>query len=309
MARTDARLRQAYNSLLDLLAPLPIGASLMSEVKLAAALGVSRTVVRAVLARLASAGIVQIIGRDKTLLRQPLASEALALRDDYISHDALEARFLDWVLRFDVAAGTSLNVTQLSRQFNAPPHVLAEFLASLSQSGLVERRPRGGWRLLGFTADYALDLSDFRQVLELHAIRHLVTLPPAHQVWADLSAIKAEHLALWARLETDFHDFSALDGRFHALINSAVPNRFVTQFQKAIRLIFHYHYQWDKTLERHRNAAAIREHLQIIAALEAREAEQAVQAARAHLATAKEALLHSLRGHQAGGQDPEPACE
>ena len=49
MARTDARLRQAYNSLLDLLAPLPIGASLMSEVKLAAALGVSRTVVRAVL--------------------------------------------------------------------------------------------------------------------------------------------------------------------------------------------------------------------------------------------------------------------
>lgn len=301
MARTDTRFRLAYNGLLDQLAKQDPGASLASEVKLAAALGVSRTVVRAVLAGLVRAGIVQIIGRDKTLLRRPLASDGLALRDDYISREALEARFLDWVLRFDVAAGTALNVTQLSRQFNVPAHLLAEFLASLSQSGLVERRPRGGWRLLGFTADYALELSEFRQVLEVNALHHLVNLPNSHPIWADLAAIKAEHLALQGRLETDFHDFSPLDGRFHALINSGVSNRFVTQFQKGIRLIFNYHYQWDKTLERHRNETAIREHLQIIAALEARDATAAVRAATTHLATSKDALLRSLRGQQHEG--------
>jgi DNA-binding GntR family transcriptional regulator len=309
LARTDARFRLAHNRLLGRLADLPLGAKLMSEVKLAADLAVSRTVVRAVLARFAAAGIVQIIGRDKTLLRRPVASDALALRDDYISREALEAQFLDWVLRFDVPAGTTLNVTQLSRQFNVPPHLLAEFLASLSQSGLVERRPRGGWRLLGFTADYALDLSEFRQVLELHAIRHLVTLPPAHPLWAGLSAIKAEHLALWARLDHDFHAVSALDARFHALINSAVPNRFMTQFQNVIRLIFHYHYQWDKTLERVRNEAAIREHLQIIAALEARDATAAVQAATQHLTTAKAALLQSLRGARPEAYDRQIGAE
>jgi DNA-binding GntR family transcriptional regulator len=297
MARTDTRFRQAHNDLLDSLSGLGLGQPLTSEVQLAAQLGVSRTVVRAVIARLAETGILAVNGREKTLARPPRPKDTLPLREDYISRDSLEARFLDWVLRFDVPAGTALNVTQLARQFNVPPHLLQEFLASLGQSGLIERRPRGGWRLLGFTPDYAIELSDFRKVLELNAIRSLATLPRSHPIWADLTAIKAEHFDLLARIDVDFHDFSPLDGRFHTLINSVVRNRFVLEFQKVISLIFHYHYQWDKTMERNRNEAAIREHLHIIEALEQGQTEAALEAARAHLTTSKETLLSSLRGH------------
>jgi DNA-binding GntR family transcriptional regulator len=50
------------------------------------------------------------------------------------------------VLRFDVAPGTVLDVADLSRRFRVPPTMLQEFLASLQRFGLVERRPRGGWR-------------------------------------------------------------------------------------------------------------------------------------------------------------------
>jgi DNA-binding GntR family transcriptional regulator len=50
-------------------------------------------------------------------------------------------------------------------------------------------------------------------------------------------------------------------------------------------------------MERHRNEAAIREHLRIIEALERGDAEAALEGARAHLATSKETLLSSLRGH------------
>jgi DNA-binding GntR family transcriptional regulator len=297
MARTDTRFRQAHNDLLESLSGLGIGQPLTSEVQLATQLGVSRTVVRAVIARLAETGILTVNGREKTLARAPRPKDTLPLREDYISRDSLEARFLDWVLRFDVPAGTALNVTQLARQFNVPPHLLQEFLASLGQSGLIERRPRGGWRLLGFTPDYAVELSDFRKVLELNAIRSLAALPQSHPIWSDLAAIKAEHLDLLARINTDFHDFSPLDGRFHALINSVVRNRFVLEFQKVISLIFHYHYQWDKTEERNRNEAAIREHLRIIDALEQGQTEAAITAASAHLTTSKGTLLTSLRGH------------
>lgn len=297
MARTDTRFRQAHNDLLASLAGLQTGAALTSEVQLAAQLGVSRTVVRAVLLKLAEAGIVHINGRDKTLLRAPHPDDVIALREDYITREALEARFLDWILRFDVPAGTALNVTQLARQFNVPPHLLQEFLASLGQSGLIERRPRGGWRLLGFTADYAVELSEFRLVLELNAIRMLLALPRDHGFWRDLAQIKAEHLDLLARIDADFHDFSPLDGRFHTLLNSVVRNRFVAEFQKVISLIFHYHYQWDKTMERSRNEAAIREHLGIITALEQGQSEAALHATRAHLTTSKDTLLSSMRGH------------
>lgn len=295
MARTDTRFRQAHN---DLLGALPaVGEQLPSEVALASRLGVSRTVVRAILAKLAADGILHIDGRAKQVLRPARGKDRLPLRDDYTSREDLEDRFLDWVLRFDVPAGTALNVTRLSRDFNVPPHLLQEFLASLGQSGLVERRARGGWRLLGFTPDYAIELSEFRQVLEVNAIRTLADLPESHTVWPALDAITAEHLDLLARIETDFHDFSPLDGRFHALINSVVKNRFVAEFQKVISLIFHYHYQWDKTMERHRNEAAIREHLAIIKALKARDLAGAERAARTHLATSKETLLSSIRVH------------
>ncbi|MFN3847524.1 MAG: FCD domain-containing protein [Paracoccaceae bacterium] len=297
MARTDTLFRQSHNLILDMLTRLPADACLPSEVQLAADLGVSRTVVRSVLQKVAEGGILHGSGRERRVLRAPRDKDRLPLRDEYISRDELESRFLDWVLRFDVPAGTALNITQLARQFHVPTHLLQEFLASLGQSGLIERRARGGWRLLGFTAEYAVELSEFRQVLELNAVRSFAALPSDHAAWALLDSVRIDHLDLLDRIERDFHDFSRLDGQFHALINSVVTNRFVAEFQKVISLIFHYHYQWDKKMERFRNEAAIREHLTIIAALQARDAAAAEIAARSHLSTSKETLLSSMRGH------------
>lgn len=297
MARTDALYRAAYNQLLDQIATLQTGAALPSEVALSQTLKVSRTVVRSALQALQQAGIIHWQGREKTLIRQPLPSDQLATRDEYISREALEERFLDWVLRFDVPAETPLNVAQLAKQFSVPPHSLQEFLSGLSHSGLVERRPRGGWRLLGFTPDYAVELSEFRAVLEVNAVKTLITLPRDHPIWPALDTLEQQHLSLLARIETDFHDFSRLDGQFHSAINGVVKNRFVVDFQKVISLIFHYHYQWDKRMERFRNEAAIGEHLRIIRALKARDAAAAEAATVAHLQTSKETLLASLRGN------------
>ena len=78
---------------------------------------------------------------------------------------------------FDVPADTPLNVAQLAKQFSVPTHVLQEFLSSLGQFGLVERRVSGSWQLLGFTPEYAVELSDFRTLLELNAARTVTSLP------------------------------------------------------------------------------------------------------------------------------------
>lgn len=300
MARTDVRFRAAYNQTLDQLVGQSPGDPLPSELKLAKGLKVSRTVVRAVLKRLAEGGIIALDGRHKSLLRAATEADRLPEREDYISLRELEGRFLDWVLRFDVPAGTPLNVAQLAKQFSVPPHLLQEFLAGLGHFGLVERRPRGGWRLLGFTGDYAVELSEFRTLLEVNAVRTVSALPEAHPVWAAIDALDREHLQLLARIDTDFRDFSRLDEKFHATINAVVKNRFVIDFQKVISLIFHYHYQWDKQLERDRNKTAVSEHLRIIAAMRSRDANAAQAAVQAHLATSKETLLASLRVNHLG---------
>lgn len=297
MARTDGRFREAYNALLELCAALGPGEALPAESALAGRVGVSRTVVRGVLQRLSDAGIIRWRGREKTLLRRPEAADRLPVQPQAPDPAELESRFLEWILRFDVPAGTPLNVAQLSRQFAVPPHTLQEFLAALSRSGLVERRPRGVWRLLGFTADYALELSEFRTVLELNAIRQLVAQPDGHPIWQRIDALRRDHLDLLARLDRDFHDFSRLDERFHAAVNSVVRNRFVAEFQKIVALIFHYHYMWDKTEERNRNGVAIGEHVAIIDALLARDLASAEAAALRHLASSKQSLQSSLRGN------------
>jgi len=297
MARTDARFREAYNKLLIVCDEVATGNNLPSESALAEHIGVSRTVVRNALQRLQENGLLHWQGRDKTVMRASNADDQLSVEKESASLESLESMFLDWVLRFDVPPGTALNVTQLVRRFNVPAHTLQEFLSSLSHFGLVERRPRGGWVLLGFTADYALELSDFRLVLELNAVRQLIELPDDHGIWANLEALRERHLSLLKRIDTDFHDFSRLDEDFHVAVNGVVKNRFVDEFQKVISLIFHYHYQWDKSGERERNEAAIREHVQWIDAMLSRDESQSIAAATRHLQTSKQTLLSSLRVH------------
>lgn len=300
MARSDTRFRDTYNSLLDLCADLAPGSALPSENALGARLGASRTLVRACLQRASDEALLRWQGREKTLLRAPQPGDRMRPAHRTTDPDALERRFLDWVLRFDVPAGTALNIAALAREFGVTPQMLQEFLASLSRYGLVERRMAGGWRLLGFTAGFAVELSEFRSLLELNAVQTLVTLPGSHPIWPQLEALQAEHLDLLERIERDYHAFSPLDERFHAALNSVVQNRFVAEAQKLIALIFHYHYMWDKTSEQARNTAAIGEHLEILDALLLRDAARAEAAARRHLRTSKTTLLSSLRDHRLG---------
>lgn len=300
MARTDTRFRAAYNQTIADLMDLAPGAHLPSELTLAAALKVSRTVVRSVLNRLAASGIILLDGRTKSLLRPATAADFLPEPEEHLSLAELEGRFLDWVLRFDVPADTTLNVAQLAKQFSVPPHQLQEFLASLGHFGLVERRQRGGWRLLGFTIDYAMELSDLRMLLEANAVRAACALPQDHPFWTSLDDLDRQHLDLLDRIDTDFRDFSKLDETFHATLNAVVKNRFVTHFQKVISLIFHYHFQWDKSSQRDRNRAAIGEHRQIIQAIRARDPDLAQAAMLTHLATSKKTLVASFRVNRLG---------
>ena len=297
MARTDERFREAFNGLLDYSATLSPGDQLPAELPLAEHLEVSRTVVRAALERLQAAGVIRWDGRNKTLLRLPAPTDRLEVQAVPVSAEELERQFLDWVLRFDVAPGTALNVTDLARKFRVPAYGLQEFLASLSRFGLVRRRPKGGWELVGFTRDFAIELSDFRMTLEMNAVSHLVALPADHAIWPQLARLEAEHRQLADELDRRFHDFSLLDERFHAAIGSVVHNRFVDEFQKVIAMVFHYHYQWDKKLERERNEAAIGEHLRLLNALTRRNETDALAAARYHLGRSKETLLEALRAH------------
>jgi DNA-binding GntR family transcriptional regulator len=295
MARTNKRFVEAYNETLTLCKREGIGTLMPSENALSKRLNVSRTVVRSVFSRLIEQNIVSGGSRERYVSRLPIASDRLEGPPVLLTVEELEGRFLDWVLRMDVPPGTVLNIAQLAKEFSVATHTLQEFFSALSRFGIVTRRPRGGWELNGFTRDFAVELSDFRMALELNSARHFMSLPDDHPIWGQLDKLEEEHLELLARIDEDYHDFSVLDETFHATINSVVTNRFVKEFQNIISLVFHYHFQWNKSDELTRNRAAIHEHLAYIEALRSRDAALTETAVRTHLMTSKQTLLTSLK--------------
>jgi DNA-binding GntR family transcriptional regulator len=291
--KTDTLFKRAFNDALDLVFELGEGKPLPSETALGARLGVSRTTVRKVFSQLAARGIVcgdagqRVVSSIRANMQRFPEAETVPLSAQ------VEKRFMEWMLRDNARPGTAINELELARQFGTATTGIREFLNRFQRFGLIEKRPNAGWVLKGFTPGFALDLFEIREMFELRSAGAFAALPPAAPHWQSIAALREEHVSLLKEIDQRFHDFSDLDSRFHRLINSAAPNRFIDGFYDIITLIFHYHYQWNKRDERQRNEVAIREHITYIDALLSRNLAMVELACRAHLSSAKETLMRS----------------
>ena len=291
--KTDAVFKRAFNDALDVIAGLGDGDALPSENELGARLRVSRTTIRKILSTLQVRGVVDGSGRERVVRRRGTALQRFPAAETVSMSEQVEKLFMEWMLRDDARPGSSINELELARQFGVATTGIREFLNRFQRFGLIEKRPNAGWVFKGFTASFALELFEIREMFELRSAIAFASLPDSSPLWHRLDSLREEHLSLLNDVEQRYHDFSDLDSRFHRLINAAAPNRFIEDFFEIITLIFHYHYQWNKLDERQRNEAAIREHLTYIEALRSRKSSIVELACRAHLASAKETLLRS----------------
>jgi DNA-binding GntR family transcriptional regulator len=296
LMKTDTVFKRAFNDALDLVSKITDGEKLPSENALSARLGVSRTTVRKVLAELVARGMVTGHGFQRTVGSIPETSHRFPEGETVPMAAQVEKRFMEWMLRDNARPGTAINELELARQFGVATTGIREFLNRFQRFGLIEKRPNAGWVFKGFTASFALELFEIREMFELRSARDFAVLPKDSPLWEELAALRQEHVALLGEIEQRFHDFSDLDSRFHRFINSASPNRFIDGFYDIITLVFHYHYQWNKHDERQRNELAIREHLTYIESLLSRNVSIVELACRAHLASARETLVRSTSG-------------
>ncbi len=291
--KTDTVFKRAFNDALDLVTNLREGQALPSENALSRSLGVSRTTVRKVLSTLASRGLLGGGGRHRIVQQMKEGTSRFPDAETVSMASQVEKRFMEWMLRDNARPGTLINELELARQFGIATTGIREFLNRFQHFGLIEKRPNAGWLFKGFTERFALELFEIREMFELRSARAFGELPGDSPLWRKIEMLRSEHLMLIEHIDTRYHDFSDLDSRFHRLINSAAPNRFIDDFYDIITLIFHYHYQWNKKDERHRNEIAIGEHLHYIDALLARDQARIEKACRAHLGSALDTLIRS----------------
>jgi DNA-binding GntR family transcriptional regulator len=243
---------------------------------------------------LATAGIVVGAGRARRVGRQPVESDAYPEFETEAVAAVVEKRFMEWVLHGDCRPGQQINSLELGRQLGVSTSALREYLGHFSHFGLLEKRQNGAWVFKGFTHEFAVELSEVRELFEIRSAERFILRAPDDPAWQKLEQIRRQHITLRRQVDKRYSDFSALDERFHRLINDASGNRFVRQFYDVISMIFHYHYHWNKADERERNAVAIDEHLAYIAALQSRDPETTLIACRAHMKTARATLLLSI---------------
>jgi DNA-binding GntR family transcriptional regulator len=290
--KTDTVYKRAFNDTLGIISKLRDGELLPSENTLSSGLGVSRTTVRKVITTLAAQGAVTN-GRRRVIKRLKKELRPFPDAETVSTSMQVEKRFMEWMLRDNTRPGTTINELELARQFGVATTGIREFLNRFKGFGLIEKRPNAGWVFKGFTASFALELFEIREMFELRSAKAFARLPEESKLWREIKILREEHISLLQQIESRYHDFSDLDSRFHQLINSATPNRFIDSFYDIITLIFHYHYQWNKRDERQRNEVAIGEHLTYIEALLSRNVSAVKLACRAHLSSAKETLLRS----------------
>ncbi|TAY31591.1 GntR family transcriptional regulator [Rhizobium leguminosarum] len=292
--RTDTTFKRAFNDMIDIIRTLDLGAELPSENALRAQLGVSRTTVRKVLAGMSARGIIISEAHRRIIREQPRQKERYPKKETLAISEQVETSFMEWMLRGDACPGTEINEAELARKFGVATTIVREFLNRFQKYGLIEKRQNAGWVFKGFTASFALELFEIREMFEMRSARLFSALPDGSPAWKQIQSVRAAHLELLADIDTRFQDFSELDSRFHRLITAVAPNRFIESFQDVITMVFHYHYQWNKRDERARNEVAIREHLALIEALESRNIALIDRACRLHLTSARETLLHSI---------------
>lgn len=291
MAKPKTLFKEAYNAALRGICKRD---ELPSEAELVAQLGVSRTTVRSILTQLSEAGIIGWTGREKTVLRKPVAADFFPDNETDPLAAIIERGFMQRILAGGVKPGDLISEADIARDLQVGVSAVREFLIRFSRFGLIEKRRHSQWVLKGFTHEFALELMDVREMFELRSALHFAGLAPDHSAWAALTELEAEHHALLKRVEENPAEFSPLDERFHRLIHLASRNRFVIDFYDVISMIFHYHYQWNKTGERERNRAALSEHLDYIAALKSRNPMDIEFYCRRHLHSARKTLLQSL---------------
>lgn len=294
--RSDAVFKRAYNSMLEQMSTMAVGDGLDSEHTMARGFKVSRTTVRKILDALTKQGLVDV-GADgtRTVARLPGRGESFPEEETAAGRETVERGFMELIQTEVIRPGEVISTTDLARRLRVSATVVREYLEGFRQFGLIARQENGTWVFAGFDLNFARELSDIRELIEMHAAEAFGDLPLDHPAWNELDEIERRHVELQANFQRDSGLFSRLDEEFHLLINSALKNRFVNNFNDIRSFIFHYHYQWNKSDEKDRNAVAVAEHLDYIRALKSRDRTLIRIAVNKHLQSARISLLASMR--------------
>jgi len=186
--------------------------------------------------------------------------------------------------------GARLSIDGLARDLEVSPTPVREALVALERSGLIRYQALKGYVVSEpLTSEQIAELIDARVVIETAAMTRAFSHWEA--LTADLVEAHAAHQALADRIaETDeppyelIHEYFLADAAFHEAIFRHAGNRFLDSMRETIHAHAHRMRQtWSAGPGQIDSAEAIAEHAAVLARVQERNHDGALQTLREHL--------------------------
>lgn len=225
-----------------------------------------------------------------SILRQPLRS---AIRR-YLLNSLMEGR---------LKPGSKINESELAQVLGVSRTPLREALLHLEFEGFIESAHGRGFRVAPLRAKTAMDLHWLVGAFEGMAARSLAELDDEklRLLCAEMRQVNQELMSESAKGDSENPDaLIELGDRWHALLTSACDNAELIELLKLIKARL-YRYTCHFVTGQARIACTVDQHISIIAALESRDFDAAVDLIRAHWMTGADRDYEWLREGEGNG--------
>jgi DNA-binding GntR family transcriptional regulator len=201
------------------------------------------------------------------------------------------SRLMTGIFQGRFRSGQRLVVQDLATAYQASPTPVREALVELASLGLVDLLPNRGAVVQPFGPQEIREISQLRRLLEVEAARCASgRIPPG-----ELAGLEQELLELGALTPDPTWDQSArdVDTRLHGLIADSCGSRRlaaeVGRYLALFRALRDVSHQWDAWTNYSRSND-VPEHLAIVVALRAGDADEAARAMDRHIRSAAKSL-------------------
>jgi DNA-binding GntR family transcriptional regulator len=208
-----------------------------------------------------------------------------------LREQAYEA-FTNRLLQSDIKPGQFITQRELVALTGQPLGAIRELIPRLEAEGLIVTVPRRGLQVLSLNISLIRNAFQFRLILEREAVTSFCQTASDTRI----GEIKAAHQAIIASAKEGVTDAivaeaQQVDREFHESIIDDLNNEIISKAYRVnwikVRLIRQNETSMDEDLV----VPVMREHLRIIAALEARDVAAAAEAAAAHIMNARARAL------------------
>lgn len=199
-----------------------------------------------------------------------------------------------YLLSGELGEGERLTEESVAQRLGISKSPVREAFNRLEADGLIRIEPRRGVYLRTFSVQEVEDLYDFREALEIHAVRQARITP---ELIAGLEENVARHAEFHAA--RDRSSYIAVDIQFHAAIAAAAGNAMLCQALE--RLQDQLSILRRKTFDLS-SSKAVTAHRAIVAALAGGDREAAAELMQRHIHETCEELMRFLAAGAAPGR-------